>query len=131
MFRSYLYKSSPYLVGVGASVGLLAFYLGLMTLTGDWFYAKIQFEEYRWWIIALSVGLGTQRPLFTFLRRGLKATEKKAAMSTLAVRKHFHRLHGGLLSAPPNGYRAFLGVTHLCSNPSEVSNVVLPHRGGF
>lgn len=85
MFRRYLYKSSPYLVGVAASVGLLAFYLGLMTLTGDWFYAKIQFEQYRWWIIALSIGLGIQSTLFTFLRRGLKGTEKKAAKSTLAV----------------------------------------------
>lgn len=85
MFRSYLYKSFPYLVGVGASVGLLAFYLGLMTLTGDWFYAKIQFEAYRSWIIALSLGLGIQSTLFTLLRRGLKRTERKAAKSTLAA----------------------------------------------
>jgi hypothetical protein len=85
MFRRFLYKSSPYLVGVGASVALLAFYLGLMTLTADWFYAKIQFEEYRWWIISLSIGLGIQSTLFTLLRRGLKGSEKKTPKSTLAA----------------------------------------------
>jgi len=85
MFRRFLYKSSPYLVGIGASLALIAFYLGLMTITGDWFYAKIQFGEYRWWIIALSIGLGIQSTLFTFLRRGLKGTEKKAAKSALAA----------------------------------------------
>ena len=85
MVRTYLYKSSPVLVGVAASLGLIAFYMGLMTLTGDWFYATIQFEEYRWWILSLSLGLGIQSALFTFIRRGLKGKEKNAARSTLAA----------------------------------------------
>jgi hypothetical protein len=85
MVRTSLYKLSPVLIGVAASLGLIAFYMGLMTLTGDWFYATIQFEEYRWWILSLSLGLGIQSALFTFLKRGLKGNEKNAARSTLAA----------------------------------------------
>ena len=85
MFRRYGYKIYPFLIGAGASLGLIAFYLGIMTLTADWYYAGIQFEEYRWWIIALSLGLGIQSTLFTLLRRGLKGTEKKRVRSTLAA----------------------------------------------
>ena len=75
----------PFLIGAGASLGLIALYLGIMTLTADWYYAEVQFEEYRWWIIALSLGLGIQSTLFTLLRRGLKGAEKKTARSTLAA----------------------------------------------
>lgn len=85
MFTRYGYKIYPFLIGAGASLGLIAFYLGIMTLTADWYYAGIQFEEYRWWIIALSLGLGVQSTLFTLLRRGLKGAEKKTARSTLAA----------------------------------------------
>jgi hypothetical protein len=85
MFRRYGYKIYPFLIGLGASLGLIAFYLVIMTLTADWYYAGIQFEEYRWWIIALSLGLGVQSTLFSFLRRGLKGAEKKTARSTLAA----------------------------------------------
>jgi hypothetical protein len=85
MFRRYGYRIYPFLVGAGACFGLIAFYLGIMTLTADWYYAGIQFEEYRWWIIGLSLGLGIQSTLFTLLRRGLKGAEKKTARSTLAA----------------------------------------------
>jgi hypothetical protein len=85
MFRRYGYKIYPLLIGAGTSLGLVAFYLGIMTLTADWYYAGIQFEEYRGWIIALSLGLGVQATLFALLRRGLKGEEKKAAKSTLAA----------------------------------------------
>jgi hypothetical protein len=85
MFRRCGYKIYPFLIGAGAFLGLIAFYLGIMTLTADWFYAGVQFEEYRWWIIALSLGLGVQSTLFTLLRRGLKGGEKKTARSTLAA----------------------------------------------
>jgi hypothetical protein len=85
MFRRYGYKLYPFLIGAGASFGLIAFYLAIMTLTADWYYAGIQFEEYRWWIVALSLGLGVQSTLFSLLRRGLRGAEKKAARSTLAA----------------------------------------------
>jgi hypothetical protein len=76
---------SPYLTGVGAASGLIVFYLAIMTLTADWFYARIQFEEFKWWIIALSIGVGVQAALFTILKRGLRQKEKKAARSALAA----------------------------------------------
>ena len=85
MFRKYGYKVFPFLIGLGASLGLITFYWGIMALTADWYYAGIQFDEYRWWIIALSLGLGVQSTLFTFLRRGIKGKEKKTARSALAA----------------------------------------------
>jgi hypothetical protein len=85
MVKGYRYRIYPFLIGAGASFGLIAFYLGIMTLTADWDYAGIQFEAYRWWIIVLSLGLGVQSTLFTFLRRGLKGAEKKTARSNLAA----------------------------------------------
>jgi hypothetical protein len=85
MFRRCGTKIYPFLIGAGASLGLIAFYLGIMTLTADWYYAGIQFAENRWWIIVLSLGLGIQSTLFTLLRRGLKGAEKKTARSTLAA----------------------------------------------
>jgi hypothetical protein len=85
VFRRYGYKIYPFLIGAGASLGLIAFYLAIMTLTADWYYAGIQFEEYRWWIIVLSLGIGVQSTLFALLRRGLKGGEKKTARSTLAA----------------------------------------------
>lgn len=75
----------PYLIGAAASSGLILFYLAIMTLTADWFYARMQFEEFRWWIIALSIGVGVQATLFTILKRGLRQKEKKAARSALAA----------------------------------------------
>ena len=76
MFKKDWNRISPYLIGFSASLWLLAFYLGVMTLTGDWYYAQIQFEQYRWWIIALSIGLGIQSTLFVLLKKGLGGKEK-------------------------------------------------------
>ena len=36
---------SPYLIGAGASSGKVLFYLTIMTLTADWYYARIQRED--------------------------------------------------------------------------------------
>ena len=77
--------SYPYLIGAGASSGLILFYLAIMTLTADWYYAWIQFEEFGWWIVALSIGVGVQATLFGILKRGLRQKEKKAARSALAA----------------------------------------------
>lgn len=75
----------PYLIGVGVSFGLIGFYLSLMTITSNWFYAKIQFERYRWWIIGISIGLGIQSILFTLLRRHFKRAGKKLSKSSLTT----------------------------------------------
>jgi copper chaperone CopZ len=75
----------PYLVGLAAGLGVVGFYLGLITLTADWYFARSQFSEYRWWILALATGLGVQATLYTALRGQLMGRNKKAAKSSLAA----------------------------------------------
>ncbi|MHB1414771.1 MAG: heavy-metal-associated domain-containing protein, partial [Chloroflexota bacterium] len=50
----------PALVGVLAAGGLLAFYLGVITLAQGWEHATQQLSEDRWFIAALSAGFGVQ-----------------------------------------------------------------------
>jgi hypothetical protein len=45
----------------------------------------MQFEEYRWWILALAAGLGVQATLYSFLRKRLKGKNVKSAKSSLAA----------------------------------------------
>jgi hypothetical protein len=80
-----LQKMLPYFIGMGASLGLPAFYLGIMTLTSDWYYALSQLNDYLFWIIALSLGFGIQSTLFAMIRRRLKGMDKKSTTSTLAA----------------------------------------------
>jgi copper chaperone CopZ len=75
----------PFLIGIGAALAVVGFYLGLLTLTSGWISAKMQFIEYRWWIIALSLGLGTQATLFSYMRRIIFGRNIKAAKSGLAA----------------------------------------------
>lgn len=75
----------PYLVGTAASLVAVGFYLGVITLTSDWSNARMQFAEYRWWILALAAGLGVQAALFSYLRRRLQGRNMKAAKSGLAA----------------------------------------------
>jgi copper chaperone CopZ len=77
--------SRPYLIGLTAALGVVGFYLGLITLTADWHFARSQFSEYRWWILGLAAGLGVQAILYTALRGQLMGRHKKAAKSSLAA----------------------------------------------
>ncbi len=70
-------KNAPYLIGVLAAAGVIGFYLGLQTLTSGWSSARMQFDAYRWWILALSAGLGIQATLFSLFRRRVGHTGKK------------------------------------------------------
>jgi copper chaperone CopZ len=80
-----LSRPRPYLIGAVAALGVVGFYLGLITLTSDWYNAWMQFSEYRWWILALSTGLGVQAALYSLLRSRLKGGTMKAAKSSLAA----------------------------------------------
>lgn len=75
----------PVILGLGASLAVIAFYMGAMTLTADWFYAVAQLKRFLWWILALSAGMGIQMGLFVLLRRELKEKDRKMARSTLAA----------------------------------------------
>jgi copper chaperone CopZ len=75
----------PYLIGAAAMLGVLAFYLGLLTLTSDWYNAKAEFSLYKFWILGLAIGLGVQALLFSLLRAWHKGGSMKAAKCTLAA----------------------------------------------
>jgi hypothetical protein len=60
-------------------------YLGMNTLTADWYFARVQFSEYRWWILTLAIGLGIQVTLFTLFKARLRGEKMRAAKSTMAA----------------------------------------------
>ncbi len=74
-----------YLFGATASLAIIGIYLGMNTLTADWYFARVQFGEFRWWIIALAIGLGVQVTLFTLFRDNLRGHGLKAVKSSLAA----------------------------------------------
>jgi hypothetical protein len=73
------------LIGLAASLGVVGFYLGLLSLTSDWYNARLEFEEYAVWIVALAIGLGVQVTLFSFYRSWHKAESNKAVNYSLAA----------------------------------------------
>lgn len=78
-------KLRAYLFGMIAAFAIVGVYLTMNTLTADWYFAKMQFKDYRWWVIALAVGLGIQVMLFTMFRARLRGTRMKAAKSSMAA----------------------------------------------
>ena len=76
----------PYLIGTTAAFGVVGFYLGFLTLTSDWYTARMEFGDYRWWILALAAGLGVQATLYSLLRiRRQSGSGMKGATSSLAA----------------------------------------------
>ena len=75
----------PFIFGLAAALGVVGFYLGLLTLTSDWYNARLGFEEYGLWIIALGVGLGVQVVLFSFFRAWQGGKSMKGAKCSLAA----------------------------------------------
>ncbi len=75
----------PYLYGAIASFAIAGMYLGMNTLTADWYFARVQFKEFRWWITILAFGLGVQVTLFSLLRAQLKKNGMRAAKSSMAA----------------------------------------------
>lgn len=58
----------PAALGLLAGVGLLAFYLGVITLAQGWTHAVAQLGEDRWFVGAIAAGFGSQVGLFVYLR---------------------------------------------------------------
>lgn len=73
------------IIGLAAALGIIGFYLGLLSLTSNWSYASAQFEVYRWWILALAAGLGVQAALFTTLRAHAAGVRLRGAGSSMAA----------------------------------------------
>lgn len=82
---SWLSNRRSYLYGALASIAIVGVYLGMNTLTADWYFARVQFSEYRWWILTLAIGLGIQVTLFTLFRARLRGQKMRAAKSTMAA----------------------------------------------
>jgi cation transport ATPase len=82
---SWFSKPRSYLYGAMASIAIVGVYLGMNTLTADWYFARVQFSEYRWWILTLAIGLGIQVTLFTLFRARLRGEKMRAAKSTMAA----------------------------------------------
>jgi copper chaperone CopZ len=59
--------------------------LGMNTLTADWYFARVQFSEYRWWILTLAIGFGIQVTLFTLFRAQLRGQKMRAVKSSVAA----------------------------------------------
>jgi copper chaperone CopZ len=76
---------SPYLIGAAAALGVVGFYLGLLTLTSDWHNALHEFREYSLWILALAAGLGLQATLFLHFRAWHGGGSMKGAKCSLAT----------------------------------------------
>ena len=70
---------------VAAALGVIGFYLGLITLTSNWSNAAYQFSEYGGWVIALALGLGVQVGLFTHMRAVMAGARLKGAASGMAA----------------------------------------------
>lgn len=70
---------------VAAALGVIGFYLGLITLTSDWSNAAYQFSEFGGWVIALALGLGVQVGLFTHMRAVMAGARLKGAASGMAA----------------------------------------------
>lgn len=68
-----------------AAVGVVGFYLGLITLTSNWSNAVYQFGEYGGWVLALALGLGVQVGLFVHMRAALAGARLKGAASGMAA----------------------------------------------
>lgn len=83
----------PFVVGSAASIVMLLFYLGLVSLISQsWDHALSLLADDRWFVAPIIAGFGTQAGLFTHLRglhRGMKApaavTGSSAGMSTAAM----------------------------------------------
>jgi copper chaperone CopZ len=85
--QTFSWFSNPrcYLYGLLASIAVVGAYLGMNTLTADWYFARIQLSEFRWWILTLAVGLGIQVSLFTLFRAHFRGQKIGAAKSTMAA----------------------------------------------
>ena len=62
------HRVRPLVFGLLATLALVAFYLGVITLAQGWTHALQQLVEDRWFVGVITVGFGTQVGLFAYLR---------------------------------------------------------------
>ena len=74
-----------FMFGITTAIGVVGFYLGLLTLVSDWNTATSQFAQYWGWVIALATGLGIQVTLFMYIRNCVQGKTIRAAKTSLAA----------------------------------------------
>lgn len=79
------WRKGPVLLGAAAAVAVVAFYLGLITLTSDWSNAAYQFSQYGGWVVALAAGLSLQVGLFARMRSIMAGRHAKGAGKGIAA----------------------------------------------
>jgi len=72
----------PVAFGLVATLGLLGFYLGVITAAQNWTHALQQLAADRWFVGAIAIGFGSQIGLFTYVRQ-----------------LHAHALAGGVMAS--------------------------------
>ena len=86
----------PLAAGAVTVLGLLVFYLGIITLAQSWAHARAQLVDDRNFIAAIVLGFGTQVALYTYLRglhthtavSGVAASTGTSAAAMLACCAH-------------------------------------------
>ncbi len=73
----------PVITGVLGSLGLLALYLGIVSLSESWAHALSLFREDAPLVIPIVLGFGTQVGLFTYLKLGLHLASGTRAAGAL------------------------------------------------
>lgn len=79
------WRKGPVLWGAAAAIAVIAFYLGLITLTSDWSNAVYQFSQYGGWVITLAAGLSLQVGLFARMRSIMAGWHAKGAGKGIAA----------------------------------------------
>ena len=69
------------LVGSGAGLLLLLLYLALLSLLQGPVHALTQLRDQWYWILPLTVGLGTQAGLYSFIRHAMRARKTAAGVA--------------------------------------------------
>ncbi|HLC29159.1 MAG TPA: hypothetical protein VJM51_00065, partial [Dehalococcoidia bacterium] len=62
------HRVRPLVFGLLATLALVAFYLGVITLAQGWTHALQQLAEDRWFVGAIASGFGAQVGIFAYLR---------------------------------------------------------------
>jgi hypothetical protein len=86
----------PIVFGLLGALGLLGFYLGIITLAQGWGHALQQLGEDRWFVTTIVLGFGTQVGLFIYLKqlhthaatRGVAASTGTSTAAMLACCAH-------------------------------------------
>lgn len=86
----------PVLIGIAGGLGLIGFYLGIITLAQGWSHAVAQLAADRWFVAAIVAGFGIQAGLFAYLRGvhvqmragGVAATTGTSTAAMLACCAH-------------------------------------------